>query len=320
MTGPKDPKITYQPGSNPPQEPLQEPISSMTVKTVLRKPEEQPSAPTRAIFTVLKGPEVGRVLALPAGQVITLGRADDCTYRFEEGSLSRVHARVMCIAGQHVVSDAGSTNGTFLNDHRITTPQPLRSGDRVQLGTSLTLGFLQVSEAEEASLRKVYEAALRDALTGVFNRKHLEERLDAEIAFAIRHNAKLSLIIQDVDHFKKVNDTYGHLAGDAVLQTMGRLLNQSVRAEDFVARYGGEEFVLVLRGVDRPGAWNLAERLRQTIASQVVYYENTHIHITSSAGVAELAECGAQRTKAALLALADSRLYQAKQSGRNRVI
>ena len=316
MTGPKDPKITYQPESGP----LDQPISSLTAKTVMSKPEVQATTPTCSIFTVLKGPEVGRVLALPAGQIITLGRADDCTYRFEEGSLSRVHARVMCIAGQHVISDAGSTNGTFLNDRQISTPQPLRSGDRVQLGTGLTLSFLQVSEAEEASLRRVYEAALRDALTGVYNRKYLEERLDAEIAFATRHNTRLALIIQDVDFFKKVNDTYGHLAGDAVLRAMGQLLNQSVRAEDLVARYGGEEFVLVLRGVDRAGAWNLAERLRQTIASHVVYYENLHIHITSSAGVAELEECGAQRTKAALLALADSRLYQAKQSGRNRVI
>lgn len=314
MTGPKDPKITYQPQTGP----LESPVSSLTVKTVMSKSTGE-ATPSQAIFTVLKGPDVGRVLSLPVGQIITLGRSEECTCRFEEGSLSRVHARVMSIAGQHVISDAGSTNGTFVNEQKLATPQALKSGDRVQLGTGLTLGFLLVSEAEEAAMRKVYEGALRDALTGVFNRKHLEERLDNEIAFANRHGARLSLIIQDIDFFKKVNDTYGHLGGDAVLRAMGQLLNYTVRTEDFVARYGGEEFVLVLRGVDRVGAWHLAERLRQTIASQVVHYEALQIHVTSSAGVADLDECE-PRTKTALLALADGRLYQAKQAGRNRVI
>ena len=293
--------------------------SDMTIKTVMTT-SVPGSSPKQAIFTVLRGPDVGRVLALPIGQVITLGRADDCTYRFEDSGMSRVHARVMSIAGQHVVSDAGSTNGTFVNDQRISAPEPLRSGDRVQLGTGLTLSFLQVDEAEEASLRRVHETAQRDGLTGVFNRRCLDERIDAEVAFAVRHHTRLSVAILDVDFFKKVNDTHGHLGGDAVLRHMGALLRQSVRTEDVVGRYGGEEFVLVLRGVDRDGAWQLSDRLRQTIESQVIPFEGQSLQITLSAGVADLAEVQHSPTRDALLALADGRLYQAKQGGRNRVI
>jgi diguanylate cyclase (GGDEF)-like protein len=314
MTGHKDPRISNLPAGTS----LDQPISSMTVKTVATRPDST-AAPTQAIFTVLKGPDVGRVLSLPVGQVISLGRADECSHRFEENSLSRVHARVMSIAGQHVIADAGSTNGTFLNDQRISTPCPLRSGDRVQLGTGLTLGFLLVSEAEEASLRKVYEAAMLDALTGVANRKHLEERLEAEIAHANRHQSPLALIIQDIDFFKKVNDTHGHPAGDAVLTAVAQVLRFSARADDLVARYGGEEFVLVLRNTDRNGAWHLAERIRVAVAQQSIVHGTSVIQVTSSAGVAALDECN-PRSRAALLGLADGRLYQAKQAGRNRVI
>lgn len=315
MTGPTNPKTNPSTPGNA----SGTLAPSTTVKTVINQVPLK-STPSQAIFTVLKGPHVGKVLSLPVGQLITLGRSEECTYRFEDGGLSRIHARVICIAGQYALTDAGSTNGTFLNDQRITSTCSLQGGDRIQLGTELTLGFMLISDAEESALRKVYEAAMRDGLTGVYNRKHLEERLDSEITFALRHNSKLSLILQDIDLFKKVNDTYGHLAGDAVLREIGRILQQNIRTEDLVARYGGEEFVLLLRGIDLPAARQMANRLRNTIADTTIYYDGIQLRITSSAGVASLDECSPQSTKEALLALADSRLYQAKQSGRNRVI
>ncbi len=291
----------------------------MTVRTVITS--SVPGAtPKKAILTVLRGPEVGRVLTLPVGQVITFGRADDCTYRFEESGMSRVHARVMSIGGQFIVSDAGSTNGTFVNDQRISSPEPLRGGERVQFGTSLTLNFLLVDEAEEEALRRVHETSQRDGLTGVFNRRYLDERLEAEVAFALRHRTVLSVGILDVDFFKKVNDTRGHLAGDAVLRHLGALLRQSIRTEDVVGRYGGEEFVLVLRGIDRHGAWQLADRLRQTVAGQDIPCEGGSLRVTLSAGVADLTETGEPATRDSLLKLADTRLYDAKQGGRNRVV
>jgi diguanylate cyclase (GGDEF)-like protein len=177
-----------------------------------------------------------------------------------------------------------------------------------------------VSEDEEKSLRRMYEAALRDGLTGVFNRKHLEERLDAEIAYAHRRQTELSVVMLDVDHFKRVNDTYGHLAGDAVLKGVAETLLRTIRSEDVLGRYGGEEFVVVTRGIAVTGAHLLAERLRATLAATKIPFGPTLLTLTASAGVASLGCCGGRTDKTTLLSVADARLYRAKQAGRNRVV
>lgn len=270
------------------------------------------------ILTVVSGLEAGRVLSIPVSGAATFGRAPECTYRFDDESLSREHAIVMFGAGEYMIKDS-STNGSFVNDARISQVTLLRDGDRIQLGSNTLLRFAYVDEQEEASLRRVYEAAILDGLTGVFNRKHLEERLSAELSFALRHDEPLSIIITDVDHFKKVNDTFGHLAGDAVLKHVAALLKRAIRPEDILARYGGEEFVVVARSTDLNAAFTLAERLRTELAAQPIQFETSEIRVTSSAGVASLTCCGAQRDRATLIGTADRRLYAAKQGGRNRV-
>ena len=161
---------------------------------------------------------------------------------------------------------------------------------------------------------------MKDGLTGVSNRKHLEERLDAEISYAIRNNTELSFVMLDVDHFKRVNDTWGHPAGDAVLRFLASVLKQTLRTEDLLARYGGEEFCILVRGVDARTTTAVADRLRLWISQSPVVWEGTQIWITSSAGVASLACCGDKRDKATLMATADQRLYKAKNGGRNRVV
>jgi two-component system cell cycle response regulator len=275
---------------------------------------------TRGILTVATGPDAGRVLTLPAGELVTLGRAPDCTFPFDDPSLSREHARLMRVGDDWVVKDRASTNGTFVNDARIDKAVTLADGDRLQLGKGTTLRYALVDEAEEEALVRVYRAATRDGLTGVYNRKHLEERLDAEIEHAKRHGSALSVIITDVDHFKKVNDTHGHLAGDAVLKEVARRLGESLRPEDVLARYGGEEFVVVARLTEKDGAVALAERLRQALLASPVAWEDKQIPITASAGVASVACCGADVSKERLLGTADGRLYKAKEQGRNRVV
>jgi two-component system cell cycle response regulator len=251
---------------------------------------------------------------------MTLGRSDTCGARFDDASVSGVHARIACVAQAYIIMDAGSTNGSYVNDVRVQTPVHLHDGDRVQLGSSTFLRFSLVSEDEEKALRKMYEAALRDGLTGIFNRKHLEERLDAEIAYALRHKSELSLVILDVDHFKRVNDTHGHLAGDAVLRGVAQVLSHGVRAEDVLGRYGGEEFVVVARGIPLPGAHQLADRLRATLGATPIHFGAMALSVTASAGVASLTCCQGRADKTTLLALADARLYKAKQAGRNRVV
>jgi two-component system cell cycle response regulator len=174
----------------------------------------------------------------------------------------------------------------------------------------------------------MYEAALYDGLTHVFNRKHLEERLDAEVAFAVRHSTELSVAILDIDFFKKVNDTYGHPAGDAVLKHVANILGRTLRTEDLLARYGGEEFVMVARGIPLTNACVAAERLRAAVASSPISWthhapdgttKQVDLVVTSSAGVASLTCCDT-KDKPTLLRIADQRLYQAKQAGRNRVV
>ncbi|HWL85746.1 MAG TPA: GGDEF domain-containing protein, partial [Polyangiaceae bacterium] len=172
--------------------------------------------------------------------------------------------------------------------------------------------------------------ALYDGLTRVYNRKHLDERLDVEVAFAMRHGTELSVILIDVDHFKRVNDTYGHLAGDAVLRTTAQVMAHSLRHEDLLARYGGEEFVVVARGTSLDNAVLVADRLRNSIAATMVPFEEHLLHVTVSAGVASIRDCGPGATnanvsdlpalKTSLLSTADQRLYAAKQAGRNRVV
>lgn len=277
------------------------------------------SGSARAIMTVVGGLETGRVLVLDQ-DLMSIGRSTDSSFVFNEAGVSGRHCRVLRVAGAYAVADEGSTNGTFVNGARIAKPTPIKDGDRVQLGHSTQLKFSIVQEDEMNALMRVYEAAFRDALSGAFNRKHLDERLDAELAFALRHGTDVSMVILDIDHFKKVNDTYGHLAGDLVIKTFAQLLMRVVRTEDIVGRYGGEEFVIVTRNVPLAGASVLAERARQAFELTPVEYEGTSIRVTCSAGVASLRCCGDKRDKQTLVGLADQRLYQAKQSGRNRVV
>jgi len=271
------------------------------------------------VFTVTSGVEAGRVLSVPKGEIVSFGRSTECTYPFDDPSLSREHANVVRVGNDYVIKDGGSTNGSFVNDTRATGAVHLRDGDRVQLGLHTMMRFALVGDQEEASLRRVYEAAIKDGLTGAFNRKYLEERLVSELAYAQRHGTVVSIAIFDVDFFKKVNDTHGHLAGDAVLRAVSGVLHQGLRTEDVVARYGGEEFVLVMRGINNAEAIVAAERLRVAIESTPVQFGESLIRVTASAGVACTAEL-ATLDRAALLGTADGRLYRAKDSGRNRVV
>ncbi|MBK6518912.1 MAG: diguanylate cyclase [Polyangiaceae bacterium] len=271
------------------------------------------------VFTVQSGLEAGRLISIPKGAIVTLGRSPDCTAAFDDASLSREHAHVVRIGTEYVIKDKGSTNGTFVNDTRAQGAVSLRDGDRIQLGLHTLLRFTLVSEQEETSLRRVYDAAIKDGLTGVFNRKYLEERIITELAFGARHGTPLSVVIFDVDFFKRVNDTHGHLAGDMVLRVIANILQQGLRTEDVVARYGGEEFVLLLRGTPAPDAVAVADRLRQVVQSTPINTGAATISVTSSAGVACTSELPAP-DRASLLGTADGRLYRAKEQGRNQVV
>jgi diguanylate cyclase (GGDEF)-like protein len=161
------------------------------------------------------------------------------------------------------------------------------------------------------------ELAATDPLTALPNKRAFDEALLRDIARAKRHSIKLALLMVDVDHFKLVNDTHGHPAGDEVLRVVAGLLRKSLRTGDLAARYGGEEFILLLPGADREGGTLVAERLRRSIEAMTIEFGGVAIKVTASFGVAEV---NAFDTPAELVARADRGLYGAKRSGRNRVV
>ncbi len=272
----------------------------------------------RGVLTQMAGLEAGRVCSIHA-LVNTLGRDPDCTHPFDEASLSHIHARILREGGGYMVEDSGSRNGVFVNERRITR-EKLLDGDRLRLGSAITLRFQLVDEHEEQALRQVYESSVQDGLTGACNRKHLQDRLIAEVAFAVRHASPLAIVMVDIDNFKKVNDSYGHLVGDEVLKATAAALRSTLRAEDLLARYGGEEFIVLVRGIDLKSVIYVAERLRAVVERRPVVSGALSISSTVSLGVASLACCADLPTPERLLGLADERLYRAKESGRNRVV
>jgi diguanylate cyclase (GGDEF)-like protein len=163
------------------------------------------------------------------------------------------------------------------------------------------------------------QLAVRDGLTGLYNRRAFNELLTSAIANEDRRaGGSLGLAILDLDHFKSLNDTYGHPAGDAALRSLARLLNQHLRKGDQAARYGGEEFVVILPGSDEERSMGAAERLRSALEKHRFVFEGSRIPLTASIGVAVWPADG--REPEALLSASDRALYAAKQAGRNRVV
>ncbi len=273
----------------------------------------------RATLTLVSGPNAGAIHSLVA-EVNVIGRGKECSIRVDDPGISRTHARVVRQAeGSYVIDDLESRNGTFINTQRVAS-QALSEGDRVGVGPSTEFRFAFTDEAEESRLRRLYESSVLDALTGAFNRKHFTERIAGEIAYAKRHKTALALIIFDLDHFKLVNDSHGHLGGDHVLRSVAGLVKKTLRTEDVFARYGGEEFAVIARGIDVDRAYLFAERIRTTVASARIEFNRIHVPITVSLGVASLECCGDAQGNEVLVAKADERLYAAKRDGRNRSV
>jgi len=272
----------------------------------------------RGVLIEMSGGEAGRVHCLMDAD-FTLGRGRQCTLAFQDTTLSRTHARIRSVDGAYLLEDAGSLNGSFVNRSRETRAI-LAHGDRLQFGSGVRFQFQLVTKEEEAILVHMYAAAVKDGLTGLVNRRSLDDRLKAEFAHAVRRRRELSVLIIDVDHFKKVNDTHGHLAGDKVLRQIADLLVDLVRTEDFVARYGGEEFVIVTRDVPTEGAAELAERVRGSIEACAFRFERLTLGVTVSVGVSSLTDLIDKASVPRLLSAADAALYEAKAGGRNRVV
>ncbi len=179
------------------------------------------------------------------------------------------------------------------------------------------------TEQLEKALKKIEALSVKDSLTGCFNRRYLSEKLPSELKRANRYERRLALILVDIDHFKDINDTHGHLCGDQVLIEFVDILQKNLRkGVDWLVRYGGEEFVLVLPETGLPGAEKHAERLRTTIQDARFRWEGESVSITASFGVSAYDPTEGKEGFDAenLIESADACLYEAKQGGRNRVV
>jgi two-component system cell cycle response regulator len=296
---------------------VDEPVTEVGIRDVASRttPRQVPKR-DRAVLLRMDGAQAGQIHVL-GKRTFRIGRHPKNDIRVDDTGISRFHACIEWENDRHTVEDLGSRNGTFIGARTVIRKE-LRDGDWIQLGPRVSFRYSWTDANQEALFHRLYESSTRDALTGVYNRRHFEERLSAEIAYALRHKGDVALILVDVDHFKRVNDVHGHQAGDAVLQQLAVRAAHRLRTEDVLARFGGEEFAVILRGTSTLGAGLVAERLRALIAALPMIFETKPIPVTISAGCASLESC-TRPSAQDLIAVADRRLYRAKKAGRNRV-
>ena len=268
-----------------------------------------------AYISVIAGPNIGEMHKLRGDDVV--GRDPEVLVSVADKEVSRQHVRFEKRGDGFFVRDLGSTNGTYLNGTSVTDA-PLTDGDRIELGPRTVLKFGYQDDVDAEFQRRMYLAAVRDELTGAFNRKHFLERLETELAFGKRHDTSVVLVLFDVDDFKATNDTWGHLAGDYVLTTLARQVQKIIRREDILGRYGGDEFAMLSRGIDLEKGRLFAERVRQEIERLALSWEAQQISVTLSLGVAASMSAELEGWEE-LLGMADAALYAAKRGGRNRV-
>ncbi len=287
-----------------------------STKTAAVLPGGSEAGVRRAYLVVLSGTNLGEMYEVRSRMV--LGRAQDADIRFADDGVSRRHA-LLDFDGEAVfIEDMGSRNGTMVNDQKVTRAV-LEDGDKIRIGSNTILKFTHQDALDDSFQRQLFDAALRDGLTRAYNKKYFFDRLENEVAYALRHGAVVSLVMLDIDRFKNVNDAHGHVAGDYVLAMLARAVHDSIRTEDVFARFGGDEFGLICRGVDGLGAVKLAERLRVRIAAMDSVFDGATIKITASFGVASvpMAAVGGAMD---LVQAADRALYRAKHAGRDIVV
>jgi diguanylate cyclase (GGDEF)-like protein len=278
-------------------------------------PDDSPSNDCLVVIYTAEPGLLGKRFVLDKSPT-RVGRGADSAIVLEGDSVSRRHAHLERRAGAWYVVDDGSTNGTYVNEEQISREQLLVNGDRIKVGPSI-LKFLSGADAEAKYHEEIYRMTIVDGLTQIHNKRALFEALEKELMRARRYERDLALLMFDIDFFKRINDQYGHLAGDHVLRELARIVQERIRREEVFARYGGEEFVILLPETPLPGAAALAESLRARVANHAFVFQGERIPVTVSIGTALLGEN--DKVASDLIQRADEKLYEAKRGGRNRV-
>lgn len=246
-----------------------------------------------------------------------IGRESSCDIPVDESSVSRVHAAIDADQSGYYLQDLGSTNGTFVDDEFAKDRIRLKGGELIRLGNTI-FKFMSSMDEEAHYHAVVHELMTKDSLTSAFNRSYFIPLIEKELTACREQGFCLSLILMDIDHFKQVNDTHGHLVGDEVLRIFSERIRLDLRKGDLLARFGGEEFVLAARRAPLKEAVRIAERARLLIASDPFFTQAGPVPITCSFGVAS-SNGNNHKTVDSLLSAADSELYKAKGNGRNCV-
>ncbi len=280
----------------------------------LRLRDDAARSGTNWLVRIYPAEAIGELVSLEEDHLL-IGRDESCGLVLDDDSVSRRHALVEKLPGGFQVTDLGSTNGTYVNDVRVSTCQ-LAGGDRLRLGNQI-FKLLTTDRLESQYYETVYKIMTTDGLTQVHNRRYLIDVLERELLRARRCSRPLAVLLLDIDRFKAINDQHGHLTGDDVLQELCRRLGRLLRGDELVARYGGEEFAVVLSDCSLDQARQVAERIRQEACAAPFETEAAKLSVTLSIG---LAVSLGEQTVSEVLAAADENLYAAKRSGRNRVV
>lgn len=299
---------------------MSQPILDEQHETIVKVQFRNPLSKSKAGIAILvqiypTGPQMG-VRHTLGPKPLLIGRDDACDIIIRDNSTSRRHACIELEGSTFCVHDLHSTNGTLLNEIRVEQAE-LKDGDYLHVGNSI-FRFLMGHNVEALYHEEIYRLTIIDALTEIHNKRYLLEYLDREIARAVRYGRPLSLVMFDIDRFKRINDEQGHLAGDFILRELSITLKEVVRRDELLARYGGEEFTMVLPECPLEGALDCAERLRIMVQDHSFEFEEKNVPVTMSLGVATFS--GGQTISVSdLIRNADEALYRAKELGRNRV-
>jgi two-component system cell cycle response regulator len=285
-------------------------------KTVVTVIAQQPKRAEQreACLVIIYGEDLGRRIPLGAEPCV-IGRSSKCDVQIDQESVSRNHARITKGPHGYGIADLGSTNGTYVNDELVDDVM-LRDGDQLKIGRTI-FKFIVGGNVESVYYEEIYRLMTVDGLTDLHNKRYFTEAMEKEFSRAKRYERTFSLVLFDIDHFKKINDTYGHLAGDSVLRQLGALVKGRVRHTDIPCRTGGEEFAIILPEVDKVGAVQLADKVRRAVEETTFRFEGTVIPLTVSLGVTEWVP--EAREVDDLVKMADEKLYEAKRAGRNLV-
>lgn len=277
-----------------------------------QKPKREPKR--KAYLYIMSGGEKGKTYPLKKEETI-IGRNIDSDLQIDDALISRNHASLILTKTAKVkILDLNSTNGTFVNFNKVSESY-LNDEDIIHLGETI-IKFL-FKDPKEAELNiELYKEASLDGLTQTYNKTHFKELLTKEISFSKRHETPLSLAMLDIDHFKKINDTYGHQAGDYILATLASITLKNLRKEDIVARYGGEEFCIILKKTDIDKGYKICEKIRKLIEKKEFTYDKSIIPVTISMGISQLDE--QISTNNDFIKSVDAKLYESKENGRNQ--